>query len=109
MKSLAFVFALAAVVTACGSARPAVVTRPVTPAMRSAGITGDTVKVIKRGTAKVVIATAEDERDPLVCHEERTLGSRFTKEVCRRQSAIDAERHRTQSALNVRPQIQVNL
>ena len=60
----------------------------------------------KRGTSRVILAAGEN--DPLVCAEEKPLGTRFSRRVCRRQSQIDEEREATQTALNTRPQIQVN-
>lgn len=57
---------------------------------------------------QVALARAQaDEKDPLVCEERAETGTRFPRQVCRRRSAIDAERDRTQNALDTKHPINV--
>ena len=55
----------------------------------------------------MVVASKEDEKDPLVCSEEVPVGSRFPKQVCRRQSDIDARRNQTQNEITTKPQVKI--
>lgn len=108
MKTLLLAVAVVASSAACTGARSAAAADATTPETRRAELTSDTVKITQRGMAKVIVASAADERDPIICRNERPLGTRFRRQVCRRQSAINAERDRTQNMLNLRPHIQEN-
>jgi hypothetical protein len=55
----------------------------------------------QQATANVEPIDAHED-DPLICKREAVIGSRFKKEVCMRQSDLDAQKQGTQDIMNQR-------